>query len=324
MRSILFISLLAWQAAGAEKAAIAVVEKKAGEVGFYTAEGKRLGGAKVGTHPHEMLLSPDQKYLYVTDNGILWMTETGEGGNTISIVDVKAMKRVGVIDLGSNRRPHGIDLDPANGHIVATTENPHGLVMVDSNARKVIRRFDVQGKAPHMVLFGPTREWAYVSNTGTATIAAIQMATGKVKLIPTDARPQGGIVSLDKKLIYMTNSDGNSISIIDPVKNERVGTIKTGKGPGRIAQTPDGKTLVYNLQPGQAVGFADVASGKEVAQVALGGNPLSLALSFDGKTAWAGVQDSDRIAVVSVAERKLIREMPTPKNAGPDTVVQLP
>src|ERR1700676_4203786 len=136
--SFLLLALCAF----GQQADLAGVQKGAGSVGFYTSEGKFISTVKVGEHPHEAVLSPDKHLLYVTDNGILWMTYKGEGGNTISIVDVKARKRVGVIDLGTSRRPHGIDVDPKTGHIVATTENPSGLVLVDPVARKVIRRYD--------------------------------------------------------------------------------------------------------------------------------------------------------------------------------------
>ena len=84
----------------ADRASLAIVEKIAGAVGFYTAAGTRVGGVAVGTHPHEGILSPDGRYLYVTDNGILWMTNPGAGGNTISIIDVKGRSKAGVIDLG--------------------------------------------------------------------------------------------------------------------------------------------------------------------------------------------------------------------------------
>ena len=38
----------------------AIVEKKAGKVGFYTEEGRRLAEARVGAFPQEMVFSPDQ------------------------------------------------------------------------------------------------------------------------------------------------------------------------------------------------------------------------------------------------------------------------
>ena len=82
MTSRILTLVLAAASAHAQKPALAVVEKVAGAVGFYTADGKRVGGAQVGKHPHEIVLSPDGKQLYISDNGILWMTEAGEGGNT--------------------------------------------------------------------------------------------------------------------------------------------------------------------------------------------------------------------------------------------------
>lgn len=281
-----------------------------------------MAGVKVGTHPHEIVVSRDGRYAYVSDNGILWMQYAGEGGNTISIIDLKTRTKAGVIDLGTNRRPHGMAL-LKNGQLLSTTENPDGLVLVDPVEKKVLRRYDVKGEDPHMVIAGPGEEWAYVSNTGTATIAAVHLKTGEVKLIPTDKRPQGGVLSNDGKLLYMTNSDGFSISIIDTAKNEREGTIKTGKGPGRVYLTPDGKTLVYNLQQQNGAGFADVATRKEVKQIDLGGKPLSLTASPDGKWAYAGLQESDKVAVISIAERKLVRTFDTPKGAGPDPVVHI-
>jgi YVTN family beta-propeller protein len=172
-----------------------------------------------------------------------------------------------------------------------------------------------------MVRLGPGARTAYVSNTASSTLAAVDLESGEVKLIPTDARPQGAVLSGDGKLLYLTNSDGNSISIIDTVANSRVGTIATGKGPGRIGVTPDGATLVYNLQAGNAVGFADVKTRKQVASIDLAGPPLSLHLSADGKTAYSGVQSLDRIYIVSVPGRTITRVIEGPKGSGPDAIV---
>ena len=310
--------------ATAEKPTLAVVEKIAGQVGFYSAGGQRLAGVPVSVHPHEIVLSRDQRRLYVSDNGILWMTDPGEGDNTISILDVKTRAKTGEISLGRFRRPHGMDVDPQTGRLVVTVENPPGLLLVDPAARKVLRSYDVQGKMPHMVVLGVGAEWAYVSNSGSATVAAVHLASGLVKLIPTDARPQGGVRAADGRQVYMTNSDGNSISILDTARQERVGVIPTGRQPGRIALTPDGKTLVYNLQGDDAVGFAEVATRRQIAVVPIGGRSLSLTLSPDGKLAYGGIQDQDRIAVVSVPERKLLRYIQTPKGAGPDPALPLP
>src|SRR4051812_48668228 len=86
---------------------LAIVEKVAGAVAFYSEDGKPLGHVNVGPFPHEAALSKDGSLLYVSVNGVLWMTEDKLGNNTIAVVDVRAMRKVRDIDLGRFHRPHG-------------------------------------------------------------------------------------------------------------------------------------------------------------------------------------------------------------------------
>ncbi|MBM3796190.1 MAG: hypothetical protein FJW31_19505 [Acidobacteria bacterium] len=325
MKRSLLLFALALTVLGQTIPTMAVVEKKAGKVGFYSGDGRRLSEVQVGSFPHEMALSPDRRLLYVTDNGLLWMTDKGDGVNSISIIDLAARKKAGVIDLGMYRRPHGILVHPRTGQLVVTIENPYGLLSVDPVAKKVLRKYDVKGDSPHMVLFGPGAETAWASNAGTGTLVVVNLASGNVeKLIPTGKNPQGGVMTRDGKRIYLTNAASNTISIVDTVRREVIGEIATGNLPARIALTPDEKMLVYNLQIGEAVAFADVATRKEVAQAKLPGRPLSVSLSADGRLAFLGVQDSDKIAIASVPERRLIKVFDTPSGAGPDTIMPLP
>lgn len=303
---------------------LVVVEKKASSVGFYTRDGKRTGGTAVGKTPHEIVFSPDRKTLYVSDNGILWMTDAGSGGNTISIIDVATRRKTGTIDLGENRRPHGMDVIKKNGHIVVTVENPSGLLLVDPVVRKVIRRYDTGGTKPHMVLLDHQAEYAYVSNSGTGTIGVLHLATGKLKTtIPVGENPQGALITRDGKRLYVTASIGNAIAVIDTARHTLIGKVATGQGPGRVALTPDEKTLVYNMQLGEKLGFADVATLKQLKEVALPGHPLSLTLSADGQLAYLGIQDKDKIVIASVPKREILKVFDTPKESGPDPVLEL-
>ena len=160
-------------------AQLAVVEKIAGRVSFYTPEGRRISEVPVGQYPHEIIQSPDRRSLYVTDNGVLWMTNPGQGGNTISILDVATRKRTGTIDLGNYRRPHGIDIHPKTGRMVVTIENPDGLLLIDPVAQKVLRKYDVQGADPHIVLFDASGDYAWVSNAGSSNVAVVHLPPGR-------------------------------------------------------------------------------------------------------------------------------------------------
>jgi len=298
-------------------------EKLSGSVGFYDANGIRAADVPVGHHPHEMALSPDRRTVYVSDNGVVWMTENGPGDNTVSIIDLASHRRTGVIDLGQYRRPHGITLDRRTGHIFVTTERPSALLELDPVSRKVVRAYDVKGKAPHIVVLGPHSEFAYTSNDNSGTISAIRLATGDVKVIPAGKRPQGQALSPDGKFVFITLEDDNAIAILDTAKNEIIGRIGTGRSPNRVAVTPDGKLLVYSMQLAGAVGFADVAARKQIAEVPVGGQTMSIALSPDAHLAYTGIQEHDQIAVVSVRDRNLVRTFNTAHGSGPDAIIPL-
>ena len=319
--SLLCLASIAMAAPAVPKPYLAIIEKVAGAVGFYTEDGRLLAQVKVGSFPHEAALKDGR--LYVSDNGVLWMTEDRMGTNTISVVDVGAMKKVDEIGLGRSYRPHGIAFVPGTNRFLVTTERPAGLVMVDAGSKRVIRKYDVEGKSPHMVIPLPGGEWGFVSNTDSDVVAAIELRTGKVKLVSTGARPQGAVLSPDGSRVYVVNTSGNQISVIDTRRQEVAGTIATGKGPGRIAITPDGKTLVYNLQFEPAVGFADVAAGKQTAVVPLSGRPLSLTMTRDGRRVFAGIQDQDKVCFISVPDRKIERILDLPKGSGPDPAIPL-
>ena len=305
-----------------QQPAFVVGEKVAGSVGFYDAQFKRLGGVRVGVHPHEMWLSADKRTLYVADNGVLWMTETGPGENTLSVIDIPSQRRTAVIDLGQFRRPHGITFDEASGRVWVTTEQPSQLLSVDPVKRQVLRRYDVHGKAPHIVNIG-VGGWAFSSNTDTGTVAAINTESGEVRLISSGARPQGQAMSPDRKTLYVANSGESSISILDIERKTRIGTIPTGRAPVRVALLPDGKTLIYALQEERSVAFADIESRKEVQQIPLAGRPVSISLSRDGRLAYSSVQEEDKIYVISISERKIAGVYDTPKGTGPDPVIPL-
>ncbi|MCP5110826.1 MAG: hypothetical protein GY953_08335, partial [bacterium] len=94
-----------------------VLLKGANALAFYTWAGELVASAPVGTHPHEMVQSPDGKFAYVTDNGTMRIEHAGAGGNTVSIVDIAKQRLAARISLGKYHRPHGIDLDPATNRL---------------------------------------------------------------------------------------------------------------------------------------------------------------------------------------------------------------
>lgn len=308
-------------------AELLVLHKGHSSLGFYTDEGAWIATVPVQPHPHEIAFSPDGRFAYTTDNGTMRIEQAGTGGNTISIIDLKQRKKVGEISTGEFRRPHGIDMIRATGQLLVSTELPDQLLLIDPAKRRVVRTLPTGGKTAHMVVATPDGKYAFISNSTSANVSAIELATGKIKLIPTGARPEGSVVSKDGKRVYVCNRDGAQISVIDTAKLAVVQTIQTSPGPVRIAITPDQRLVVYGLLDERAVEWADTGTGKVVGRVNLPaelGQIVSLHLSHDGKTAYAANENMDIVYTVSIPEKKIVRSFRVAKGYSPDPVVPKP
>src|SRR4029453_11082895 len=84
----------------AQSSTYLILQKAESSMGFYTPAGQHLASVPVGKHPHEFVISTDGRYAYTTDNGTMLLEQAGQGGNTVSIVDLVNRKRVGEISLG--------------------------------------------------------------------------------------------------------------------------------------------------------------------------------------------------------------------------------
>lgn len=175
-----------------------------------------------------------------------------------------------------------------------------------------------------MVSFGPEGKWAYVSNSSSGNVSAINVETGGTKVIPTGERPEGSVLSKDGRELYVANREAASITVIDTSRQQAIASIQTGKGPVRIALTPDGSTLVYALMHEKKVAFADPKQRKQTGYLIVPGEPISCTLSHDGKLAFVSAETSDTIYVIDVTSRKITGEIKLAKSSGPDPVFDIP
>jgi YVTN family beta-propeller protein len=308
-------------------AELLVLHKGHSSLGFYTDEGKLITTAAVNQHPHEIAFSPDGRYAYTSDNGTMRIEQAGTGGNTVSIIDLKDRKKVGEISTGQFRRPHGIHMLKATGQLLVSTELPDQLLIIDPVKRAVVKTYPTGGKTAHMVVATPDGKYAFISNSVSSNVSAIELATGKITLIPTGARPEGSVISKDGKRLYVGNRDAAQVSVIDTAKLQVIQTIKASGGPVRIDLTPDGRYAVYGLLNEQGVEWIDTTTGKIAGHVDLKaalGQIVSLHLSHDGQTAYAANENMDLVYAVSIPRKQLIKTFSTPKGYAPDPVIPKP
>ena len=110
--------------------------------------------------------------------------------------------------------------------------------------------------------------------------------------------------------LFITNTKGESASVIDTDTLEVVGTIHLGQGkPNRIAFHPDGKTAWVIYDKSHDLGVIDAESRKLVKRVKIGGNPYNLAFTPDGRHLlvldWGSDTSNDEILFYDLKAEKI-------------------
>ena len=195
---------------------VLILHKKASSLGLYDSNtGQRRWVAPVGAKPHEMVLSQGNRYAYVTDYGVDTYTSPEEGGKTISIVDLNMGRRIGTIDLGTFRRPHGIVLG-LSGRAYVTVDHPAAVIEVDTDARRVAAQHLLDQKLPHMVAVSPDERFLYSANAGSGTVSIIdRRAGGTVRTLEVGGVPMGLALDRQGRRLFVATRDANVVAVID-------------------------------------------------------------------------------------------------------------
>jgi YVTN family beta-propeller protein len=115
-----------------------------------------------------------------------------------------------------------------------------------------------------------------------------------------------------KQKLYVTNSAGDDVTIIDPASNKPIGRIEVGLHPHGIA-VPASQDVAYvsieGTKPGQLVAI-DPKTDRIKWRMEIGPAPNQLAVTPDGKFAYIPVNDG-HYEVVDLAARKIIERIET-------------
>ena len=123
--------------------------------------------------------------------------------------------------------------------------------------------------------------------------------------------------------LFITNTKGESISVIDTTTLEVTATIPLGKGkPNRVVFHPDGKTLWTAAGENKAVLKIDTATNKPVASIALPGVVHEATLTLDGRYLYTTLRKVNKIAVVDTTTDKIATIIP--QKGYPDLVTMEP
>ena len=117
--------------------------------------------------------------------------------------------------------------------------------------------------------------------------------------------------SADTVLVYITNSAGDSIHVIDPATNKVVQVIKGIEAAHGIGFAPDGGRVYVSDEADSTLDVVDRKTGKIVKKVPLSGHPNNIAVTKDGARVVVGIADDPgALDVIDTAALKLAKSIP--------------
>lgn len=249
------IGLLAWSGAALAVDKVYVANEGADTVSVLDAVSfKALAIVRVGKMPHNVQVSPDGKFAWVTNNG-----EPGQS------TDASAHQATA----------HG-----AHGAMAL----PGAVWVIDTSTDAVVAQVPV-GMHPAHVVVSPDGRLAYVTNGGDNTVSVIDTAARSVVAsIPVGQSPHGLRIRPDGKEVYVANLKVGTVSVIDTASQKEVAQVPAGKGPAQTGFTPDGRLAFVSLSQENAVAMIDTATRKVIRKIAVGSVPIQLYATPDART----------------------------------------
>jgi DNA-binding beta-propeller fold protein YncE len=220
--------------------------------------GARLASVSLGYAPHEVSVSPDGRLAAVSNYG-----SREQPGSTLSIVDLEQPRELRRIDLAPHTRPHGVAWFAAD-RIAVTTEGSKHLLVVEPESGRIVSAIATDQDVSHMVVVDAGGQRAYVTNIGSGTTTALDLAAGrKLTDLATGAGSEALALTPDGRELWVAARAAGELVIVNTDKLEVTARLPLPGIPIRIAITPDGRTALVTCAGTAEVVAFDVATRSE-------------------------------------------------------------
>lgn len=279
-----------------------------------TKDGARSREFATGRGPHEIVVSPDNRFALVSNYG------AATPGSSITVIDLES-GRTRTVDLGENTKPHGMRLLPGHKHAVVTTEGSRKLLLVDVAAGRVEHAIDLGEGRGHMVALAKKGDVAFVTKIDAGTVSRVDLGTrAKTHEVASGAGAEGAAVHPDTGEVWVSNREAGTVTVHDPATLAIRHTIASPGFPIRVVFTADGRYALATNARAATLSVIDTDSRQVAHTVALsrqdaqyrdtmlGRAALPIGVIADPKRprVYAAISGGDEIAVIDTAQWKVI------------------
>lgn len=279
-----------------------------------TKDGARAREFATGQGPHEIVVSPDNRFALVSNYG------AATPGSSITVIDLRS-GRTRTIDLGEHTRPHGMRLLPGHKRAVVTTEGSRKLLLVDVAAGRVEHAIDLGDGRGHMVALASDGDVAFVTKIDEGTLSRVDLkARAKTHEVAAGAGAEGVAVHPASGEVWVSNREAGTVTVHDPATLAIRHTIASPGFPIRVVFTADGRHALAANARAATLSVIDtdrkqvahtVALSRPDAQyrdTMLGRAALPIGVIADPKRprVYAAISGGDEIAVIDTTQWKVV------------------
>ena len=113
--------------------------------------------------------------------------------------------------------------------------------------------------------------------------------------------------------LYVTNSTGDDLTVIDPVSMQVIGPVKVGDNPHGLVPSPDGRKLYVTIEGTGELIALDTSTDKVLARTNVGRAPNQIAITRDGRYVFVPLRSEATVAVVDTELMKVVNRIPVPE-----------
>ncbi len=110
--------------------------------------------------------------------------------------------------------------------------------------------------------------------------------------------------------LYVTNSEGDDITVIDLATLQATGDIKVGDGVHGVCAPANGRELFTSIESENNLKVIDTATNEITATIPLTGTPNQCAATPDGRFVAVPIRNRDSVDIVDINQKRVVKVLP--------------
>ncbi len=277
--------------------------------------GEEVARIPTGVVPLSVLMTPDERYLFVANTGGVISTDE----NRLTVIETATHQVAAVIEVDTAPLDLTVSADGQLVYVTNSESKSISVIDVASLTRRTRIRVPISGeRGPYGVAIHPDGKRLYVTDINGNQVLIVDTARratiGRIDVIED---PRSLVISADGSRLYVSGGDfdddgDGGISVIDTESESVVTTLRMDGGIFRLALSPDGSRLYATDRANAQLIVVDVAQNRVVNSVQVlpeGEETRDLFVSRDGSQIYVANQESNELVIFDAESFQILRTL---------------